>query len=120
MSATLKPVELPTEKEYSRIHEDLQAAHDAVESLVWRLDDLMARVDLVPSEESPRRLVPKTIDAASPNRPATFADLGMLWDFRHGLDSKVAELQRFTKTLDEVLPALAEVVREGYVAEVVR
>lgn len=97
MSGTVEAVELPTEEEYDRAEEALSRAFAEVEQLAWRLSKLSPHV-----VEHEKYLV------SAPSRPATAADVGLLWSFLDGirlqqrqLADRAALLQRALTDLDD-------------------
>jgi hypothetical protein len=97
MTATTA-VDLPTEAEYQAAFETLLRAHDAVEALAWRVGKIDG-------------------SAAKPTRPATAADIGLLWSFTAMLGGKVEELNCHLGTLQLALSGLDTARIEGLVAD---
>jgi hypothetical protein len=72
-------VKLPTEADYRAVDDALTKAHDAVEELQWRLEQLLVgRTDLVPDPEDPNRLIPTGIDPILPDGRGRSLTLGCL------------------------------------------
>lgn len=107
-------IDLPTEADYRLVDDALTEAHDAVEELQWRLEQLLVgRTALVPDPEDPKRLVPSSIDPTLPDGKATFADVGMLASFRDTLDLRIGEFRSLATSLGTLASYLDLARREG-------
>lgn len=93
MATAPEPVDLPEESEYQEVFDKLQAAHDTLESLAFRLMPL----DDVPT---PERDVPGT------SRPVTVADLGGLYSFLESTGMQLWHIKQNRKRLRRALQRL--------------